>query len=201
MASGLFLLAPPGESLAQEDESAGLMPSVLFVIERDRTMGEHWYGNDEMDTRWEVMIEAIADLVSTAPPSMPIAVITTSSASRDWYGIASFDDSHEQLVWNLGSTQLLNGESTGLASTLAAALGDYVGVEPNRPRPSRWQTSPFENPCSAVDLIVIGDAPGPRKNQRAPDEEFDGDVGGIAGARSAATPCWTTPPTLAPTWT
>ena len=148
MASGLFLLAPPGESLAQEDESAGLMPSVLFVIERDRTMGEHWYGNDEMDTRWEVMIEAIADLVSTAPPSMPIAVITTSSASRDWYGIASFDDSHEQLVWNLGSTQLLNGESTGLASTLAALssatalrMSPAMGTPPS-PRISTGEQGP-----------------------------------------------------------
>jgi len=167
----------PRPALAEEDAVvSSQLPGVIFLVEMDRTMREEWQGNAELGTRWQVVIEAIADAVAAAPPGMPFAVVGTASYRGGWTPIASFDDSRQRLLWSLANTQLIRGESSGLAGAYASLLSTYLGKERRHRRGHRWWTSPFDSACTSIDVVVIGDAPGPRMNQQAPNCQFPGDV-------------------------
>ncbi len=162
------------DAQAQQATQVSEMPKFLFVVEHNESMNEPWSGIAGEPSRWDVVVESIIHAVNSAPVGTEFAVVTT--AEDGWRPVSSFEDSGVHLSRSLAVTSWSSVSSRDIASALDGAVRDYLGRSTPGDSLTRWQSMPFGEPCSAVEIIVIGDGVGDAADTAPADATFPGDV-------------------------
>ena len=186
----IVLLASPAGIGAQESPGCvSELPKVVFVVERNTSMLDHWYGLPGQPTRWEATLDAISAAVNSAPLEMEFAVVGTSDSGDGWVGVSPLSSSDLHLISELTRTRRPNAQSRVIASAYAGVVEDYLRSGRRRARKPGWRQPVFAETCSRVEVIVIGDGIGDASDTDAPNHRFDDDVylGRSAGRESAYT--------------
>jgi hypothetical protein len=163
------------EATASESTQVAEMPRFLFLVERNESMDRTWSDDPDQPTRWDVVVDAIVDAASSAPAGTRFAVMT--SDLDGWQAVTSFDHSDTHLARTLLATHAPFTASRTIASAYDDAVRDYIGGG-TPGAADEWARMPLAEPCSAVEVIVLGDGTGDSDDDTPVDASFAGDVNG-----------------------
>jgi len=152
------------------------MPKFLFVVERNESMLTRWDGNPDQPTRWDVTVDALIGAVNSAPAGTEFALLTTDRHVDGWYAVNAFEEPDLQLARSLIAAPLKFSNSRDIGSALYGAARDYLHVRPGD-GDDEWSQPPFDEPCTTIEVIVLGDGIGDAGDDRPHDVYFTGDVG------------------------
>ncbi len=182
----LVVFCTPGISLGDDTASLPVreseIPKVLFLLERNESMQENWFGDSTHPTKWDTVVDAVIAAVNSAPTEMEFAVVGTSNAANHYKQISSFDHDNVHLVNALddsrssADTNFPDLADRYLASSYLYVIEEYLTISDMNPVNTEWARAPFIEPCSTIDVIVISDGRGDMTDNDASNYIFNGDV-------------------------
>jgi len=182
----LVVFCTPGVSLGDDTSSLPVreseIPKILFLLERNETMQENWYGDASYPTKWDTVVDAVISAVNSAPTEMEFAVVGTSDPANHYKEISSFDHDNVHLANALddsrgsADTNFPDINDRYLASSYTYVIDEYLSNSDMNPVNEGWARAPFIEECSTIDVIIISDGRGDMTDNDANNYIFNGDV-------------------------